>query len=98
MTGGGVGAIDYRRVDPRLWPAAQHGQVPRRFALWRERDRSGVSGTGVVAMGVQFPSGQCYLDWLRAPGGQESRRCLADVERIHGHHGDTIVLWIDDPR
>lgn len=91
-----MSASDWRAIDPRLWPSLEHRRAPRRFGLWRERDRSGVSGTGLVAVGVQFPSGECYLDWLRAPGGQERRRCLADVEAIHGHQGDTIVLWYDD--
>ena len=36
----------------------------RRFRLVREEDESGVSGTGVVAVGVEFPSGAVVFEWL----------------------------------
>lgn len=87
---------DWLHLDPRLWPAAEHGRMPRRFGLFRESDRTGVSGTGLVALGVIFPGGKCIISWLPGPhhsvGVYDS---LAAVEAIHGHSGATEVLWFD---
>ena len=90
-----MAALDWRRIDPRLLPALEHRLVPRRFALWREVDRSGVSGRGLVALGAQFPSGACVLEWQAPPYGQGAYRSLADVLAVHGHGGDTVALWFD---
>ena len=38
----------------------------RLFKLQRKVDCSGVSGTGVVAEGVEFDDGQVALRWLTA--------------------------------
>lgn len=35
----------------------------RRFVLVRHRDVTGVSGTGVVAYGVEFPDGAAAVRW-----------------------------------
>jgi len=43
----------------------------RRFLLVRDCDPSGVSGTGIVAEGVQFSDGTAVMHWLRAPFGLE---------------------------
>ena len=40
----------------------------RRFDLIREEDESGVSGTGVVAVGIEFPNGYVELQWLNDDG------------------------------
>lgn len=67
----------------------------RRFVLIRHRDVSGVSGTGVVADGVEFPSGRVALAWRGKPS-----LCMYDsvgvVEKVHGHNGATDVVFIDD--
>lgn len=77
----------------------------RHFHLVRHEDESGVSGTGVVAVGVEFPSGYVELEWLNEenervdtnmnghasyPGGIE------DAIAVHGHEGRTVVEWLDD--
>ena len=77
----------------------------KRFRLVRTEDESGVSGTGVVAVGVEFPSGYCELEWLNHendnvdtnmnghasyPGGVE------DLLEVHGHGGRTTVEWVDE--
>jgi hypothetical protein len=36
----------------------------KRFRLVRDRDVSGVSGTGIVAEGTMFSDGTCVLRWL----------------------------------
>ena len=51
---------DYVQVELR---AAARLMAMRVFALIRDVDVSGVSGTGVVAEGVQFSDGTCVLRW-----------------------------------
>lgn len=79
--------------------------IPRAFQLVRREDESGVSGTGVVAVGVQFPSGCVVMEWLVAGQtmGTYYPREIDDemmggselVEMIHGHDGKTVIEWID---
>ena len=70
--------------------------LPRRFALHRRIDVSGVSGTGLVAYGTVYPNGQTTLAWC---AGNISSVTIYDspdhVEKIHGHDGATVVVWID---
>lgn len=79
---------------------------PRRFELVRIEDYSGVSGTGVVATGVEYPDGAVHLQW-RNEGNDDlatdSNGCAfkpapdgveATIE-VHGHEGRTEVRWID---
>jgi hypothetical protein len=71
------------------------------FALVRDTDVSGVSGTGIVANGILWPDGQAVIHWTGSayptttphPGGMES------VLAVHGHGGATRVIWkqIDGP-
>lgn len=68
----------------------------RRFMLHRAEDVSGLSGTGVVAEGIEFSDGTCALRW------KTKHRCTAVydsilvLEFIHGHEGKTKILWIDE--
>ncbi|MBV8295907.1 MAG: hypothetical protein JO085_03650 [Acidimicrobiia bacterium] len=39
----------------------------RRFTMRREKDVSGVSGTGNVLEGVLFSTGVCVIHWLTPP-------------------------------
>jgi len=68
----------------------------RRFVLLRHKDESGISGTGVVAEGVQFSNGKCALSWLTDVSSVAVYESPKDVLRIHGHSGYTEVRWIDD--
>ena len=68
----------------------------RRFVLLRHKDESGVSGTGIVAEGVQFGNGKCALSWLTDVSSVAVYESLKDVLRIHGHSGYTEAQWIDD--
>lgn len=68
-----------------------HVQV---FHIEREEDVSGVSGIGVVAVGVIWPSGEVEIEWI-VPGKPESRtkyENLDEVIQIHGHEGRTKVV------
>ena len=83
----------------------------RRFELHRQVDHTGMSGTGVVADGVQYadrhilvfpdngelelPSGWVRLVWR---GEFSSTVIWSSVEHllhIHGHGGATFVVWLD---
>lgn len=65
----------------------------RAFRLHRDTDVSGVSGTGVVAEGVEFSDGTAVVRWI--VGDHRSTvvwPSLAAVEAIHGHGGATRVV------
>ncbi len=67
----------------------------RLFDLDRIEDESGVSGTGIVAQGVEFDDGSITLRWLT---DFKSTALYADektLEAIHGHGGKTKVVWRD---
>lgn len=67
--------------------------------LYRTRDISGVSGTGVVAYGVQFPNGKVAIAWTCKPAQSVAVwDSLEDAAKVHGHGGATIVTFVDpDP-
>ncbi len=67
----------------------------RRFILNRHEDECSVSGTGLVAEGVQFSSGRCVITWLTRTPSVGVYETIADVEAVHGHKGKTRVEWID---
>jgi hypothetical protein len=67
----------------------------RRFVLERHHDVSGVSGTGIVAEGIQFTDGTCVIRW---GGDRRSTVVWPDIEDvifIHGHNGATTITWVD---
>lgn len=68
----------------------------RRFLLKRHFDVSGVSGTGIVAEGVQFRDGKVAMRWVV---GEHRSTALWDgidaVRYIHGHDGNTELVWQD---
>jgi len=68
----------------------------RSFQLHRATDVTGVSGTGIVAEGVEFEDGVVALRWL---GGFPTSvvfhdRGLESVEAVHGHDGNTQVVFV----
>jgi len=79
--------------------------LPRSFQLVRDEDESGVSGTGVVAVGVEFPTKTVVLEWLVAgqtmgiydPKEVDGVFMIGWelVEMIHGHEGKTRIEWLD---
>lgn len=77
----------------------------RAFRLVRNEDVSGVSGTGVVAEGVEFSDGVVALRWIVPPGvpghGFPTSvvfhdNGIASVEAVHGHSGRTRIEFADD--
>lgn len=71
----------------------------RRFELRRHEDVSGISGTGVVAEGVEFSDGTVVLRWTgRWPTSVVFHdRGIESVQQIHGHTGSTEVHFLDEP-
>lgn len=66
---------------------------PRTFKIVRREDVSGVSGTGLVAEGVQFHDGQVVVSWFGRFHTLEIAPSMEDVEAIHGHGGRTFIVW-----
>jgi hypothetical protein len=69
----------------------------RPFILARHEDPSGISGTGIVAEGVQWTGGAVTLHWLTDwesfadwPGG------IDHILAVHGHQGATVCRWLDE--
>lgn len=67
----------------------------RRFHLVRDEDVSGVSGTGVVAEGIEFFDGSCALHWRSYPSSSAFYASIDDIITIHGHGGATNVVFED---
>lgn len=78
----------------------------RTFWVQRDEDMSGMSGTGVVADGVQFPDGTTVVRWRELPkdspnyarGVRATTVVFPNVEAVealHGHNGATHLVWHD---
>jgi hypothetical protein len=67
----------------------------RRFVFNRSEDETGISGTGTVAGGVQFPDGTVVMRWVTASASTGVYDSIEDVVTIHGHGGKTVVEWLD---
>lgn len=64
------------------------------FQLDRIADHSGVSGTGIVADGVEFPDGTVALRWRGDVQSTVIYDSLEDVIKIHGHGGATQLKFV----
>lgn len=67
----------------------------RTFRLVRKEDVSGISGTGVIAEGVEWTSGKVSICWLGTFSSTAQFDNLHQLEHIHGHEGRTYVEWCD---
>lgn len=77
-----------------------------RFKLVREEDETGVSGTGIVGVGVEMPDETAVFMWTNDsnPDGPDTDENsvyvypggMNDVREVHGHSGKTTVVWIDE--
>lgn len=65
----------------------------RTFTLVRDEDESGVSGTGLVAEGVEFSSGQVCITWFSHVPAVNIYGSIKVVETLHGHGGKTRIVW-----
>lgn len=71
----------------------KRASTPVPFYLYRRRDVSGVSGTGVVAVGVVLPSGKAVLEWCSRWPTVTLFHSIDQILRIHGHGGETEVRY-----
>lgn len=69
--------------------------VQRLFVLVRDTDETGVSGTGIIAEGVEHSNGTCALSWLTEATSNATYPNIKELERIHGHGGMTRVEWVE---
>ena len=78
---------------------------PALFAMYRRLDPTGVSSTGLVAYVVRWPDGSATSRWItaRPPVGYhrpvsqaETWDRLEEVMAVHGHHGSTVLMPVDD--
>jgi hypothetical protein len=72
---------------------------PRLFVLRRHVDVSGVSGTGVIADGAEWPDGTASIRWRgEHPKIDFADRGVPTLHFVHGHSGSTEVEYLDqDP-
>ena len=80
-----------------MWPMRQQAAGIRPFYLYRLVDQSGVSGTGIVAIGVVLPSGKAVLEWRSRWKTLTVFESVEQVLQIHGHGGRTQLQWGEPP-
>lgn len=68
----------------------------RRFVLARDVDITGVSGTGVIVWGIEWPDLTVSYRWNTHTSTTCIASSIADVKTIHGHDGATRVVWLDN--
>lgn len=66
----------------------------RTFILRRDVDETGISGTGIVAEGIEFTDGRVAMRWITSPASTAIYDDINAVEVIHGHGGQTRVEWL----
>ncbi|MCP9205531.1 hypothetical protein [Streptomyces cucumeris] len=69
----------------------------RVFWLQRDRDISGVSGTGTVADGVEWPDGSVTIRWRGERPSTVNWDSIEHAEAVHGHGGATRIVMVDSP-
>lgn len=87
-------ALSGQRLSAVLFAIRDELDAPRPFILNRTEDVSGMSGTGIVAWGVEFPDMTVALRWNTEVSSGTFFESLKDLERIHGHDGRTVVVWL----
>mgnify|MGYP001561308698 FL=1 len=66
------------------------------FYLKRDKDISGVSGTGNVADGVEFANGMCALSFHSEYPHCNVYASMRVLEEVHGHEGATKVIFVGE--
>ena len=67
----------------------------RRFILKRDEDVSGVSGTGIVAEGIEFSDGKVIIRFLSSLSTITIFDNMKGLKHTSLHKGATKVVWID---
>jgi 8-oxo-dGTP pyrophosphatase MutT (NUDIX family) len=84
---------EHLTIDEGETPPAKVG---RRFYLLRIKDISGVSGTGIVGVGIEFPDGKCVLQWQTDTSTVNNYESMNDLIAVHGHGGHSKVIYVDE--
>jgi hypothetical protein len=66
----------------------------RLFQLHRDTDITGVSGTGIVADGIEWPDGTVSIRWRGDRPSVVFWDCVQDAMHVHGHVGATRFVWL----
>lgn len=71
--------------------------ITRKFKLYRKRDKTGISGTGLVAEGVQFFNDKVALTWTSSVKTMEVMDSWKDflTIHIHNHNNNSTIVWED---
>lgn len=67
----------------------------RRFHIKRDIDVSGISGTGIVADGIQWHDGMCTIHWRGKHPTDNTHLSLQSVMDIHCHEGASKIIFDD---
>lgn len=67
------------------------------FYLLRHTDVNGLSGTGIVAVGVIYPDGKAHMQWVSFKSSFEMHNSIESLIDIHGHSGATELIYGDPP-
>lgn len=65
-------------------------EASKTFYLQRNEDWSGISGTGLVAVGFEFER-LAMLHWLDQEGSTFWYENVEVIEQVHGHGGRTLI-------
>lgn len=57
-----------------------------------------MSGTGLVAEGVQFENGKCAMSWRTQYSSVAIYDDIETLIAIHEHQGRTKVVWIESKK
>jgi hypothetical protein len=60
--------------------------------LKRNKDVSGISGEGIVAVGVKLPSGRILLEWQTFTKSISIFDSIDHCREVHGHEGATELI------
>lgn len=74
----------------------EFGEAMKTFYLNRKVDKSGISGTGLVAEGVEFSNGKCVLCWMTKNSSLGVYDSIEILMAVHGHNGDTELVWLGE--
>jgi hypothetical protein len=67
------------------------------FYLLRNEDVSGISGTGVIGVGVVFPNGRVVFQWCSYRSSLEIVDSVDNLMEIHSHGGKTELIYGNPP-
>lgn len=67
------------------------------FYLLRHTDGTGLSGTGIIAVGVVWPDGQAHMQWISFKKSFEMHDSVENLIDIHGHNGATELIYGNPP-